>query len=182
MKAVILTDELKRLIKATAKFISKDDNRHMQQYIKLEFTHEGMQAKAVSCDGYRLSIENAKCFDVDESFTVFIKPYLPVGANFEYATIELVDKRCLIDIGGRIVGYKQPDGNYMDINKAIEEIERFPVTHTVSVSQFFLLDALNSIHKDSLHKNPAEIQLRGKIGAISIGSKDGIRYVLPVRR
>ena len=53
----------------------------MLQYIKLAFVKDGfnLSAKAVAVDGYRIAIENAKCYSLDESFTVFIKPYLPVG-------------------------------------------------------------------------------------------------------
>lgn len=183
MKAIIETSELKRLIKATAKFISKDDNRQMLQYIKLAFMKDGFNfsARAVGVDGYRLSVENAKCLDIDESFAVFIKPYLPVGARCEHAIVELVDGRRLIDIGGRMVGYKQPDGTFLNETEVIANIEERPVIHEVFVSKNFLYDALNSIQADELLREPVSIQLRDRIGAITLKTKNGARYVLPVR-
>lgn len=177
--AIIKTADLKRLIKATAKFISKDENRHMLHWIKLEFNKEG--AKAVACDGYKVSVENSKCISVDEDFTVFVKPYLPVGAKAEYSQIELVDGRCLIDIGGRIASYVQPEGEYLNTDKVIADIEAAPVTSEVSLNRDFLIDALKSLDQEKNTRIPVIIQLRDNFQPVSVKMCKSTRYILPVR-
>lgn len=183
MKAQIITKELKRLIKATAKFISKDDRRPMLQYIRLDFNKESCSVKAIALDGYRMAIETAVCAYVECDFSAYIKPYLPAGATSEYSIIEVDGERCLIDIGGSIVGYKQPKGTFpYDTDEIVKTLESIPVTHEVAVSETFLLDALKSFQPDEFGKDPIIIQLRDRIGAITLRTKNGVRYVLPIRK
>jgi DNA polymerase III sliding clamp (beta) subunit (PCNA family) len=182
MKAIIETSELKRLIKATAKFISKDENRQLLQYIKLTFSKSDNLVKAVAIDDYRMSIESAKCHLVEENFTALIKPYLPVGVSDEYATIELTDGKCLIDIGGGIVGFKQIEGESLDATESVKSLEAFPVKYEVCVNPKFLLDALNSVKTGGLLRESITIQLREGYGAVTIKTKTGARYVCPIRK
>jgi hypothetical protein len=180
VKAIIETDYIKRLIKATSKFISKDENRPILQYVKLDFKQDDLSVKAVGCDGYRIAIENAKCHSVDEDFTIFVKPYLPVGARGDYAEIELIGKKCFISVGGRSVGYEQPDCVYLDDAEIIKNIESVPVAREVFASKKFLHDALDSIQPDEYMGEPISIQIREGHGAITIKTKSGARHVLPV--
>jgi hypothetical protein len=182
MKAQIITKELKRLIKATSKFISKNEHRPMLQYIRLDFNKENCSVKAVSLDGYRMAIETAECAYVECDFSAYIKPYLPVGANSDYSIIEVEGGRCLIDIDGRIVGCQQPVGTFMDDAATVKTIESIPVTHEVAVSKAFILDALNSLQPDEFARDPITIQIRDTYGAITLRTKNGVRYVLPIRK
>jgi DNA polymerase III sliding clamp (beta) subunit (PCNA family) len=182
MKAILKTEDLKRLIKATAKFISKDDNRQMLQWIQLNFNKDNMTATAAALDGYKLSIETALCFDIDESFTAYIRPYLPVGAKDIYSKIELADERCLIDIGGRFTGYKQPKGDFFNIEKFLAETEQKPVTSEVFLSRDFLVDALKSLYQEKYSRIPVVIQLRDNLQPVSVKLGKSTRFILPVRR
>jgi DNA polymerase III sliding clamp (beta) subunit (PCNA family) len=182
MKAILKTEDLKRLIKATAKFISKNDNRQILQWIQLNFNKENMTATAAALDGYKLSTETVPCFDLDESFTAYIRPYLPVGAKDIYSKIELTDDRCLIDIGGRFTGYKQPKGDFFNIEKFLAETEQIPITSEVALTRDFLVDALKSLQKDEYCHLPVIIQLRDNLKPVSVKLGKSTRYILPVRR
>ena len=183
MKAILKTSDLKRLIKATAKFISKDGNKRMLQWIQFTFDKEKGTVKAVALDGYKLSIESAKCFDIDENFTAYIKPYLPVGARAEVSTISLVDKNCLIDIDGRIAGFKQPEGDFFNYEKFIAETDQLPIVKEVFFSKSLIKDALESVEESIDFGWDLKIcmQLRSGFEPVSIKTNSGVRYVLPCR-
>ena len=63
MKAILKTEDLKRLIKATSKFISKDDNRQILQWIQLKFDKEKLTVTAAALNGYMVSVETVQCCD-----------------------------------------------------------------------------------------------------------------------
>jgi DNA polymerase III sliding clamp (beta) subunit (PCNA family) len=182
MKAILKTEDLKRLIKATAKFISKDENRRMLQWIQLKFDKEKMTVTAAALDGYKLSVEAVLAFDIDESFTAYIKPYLPVGARDVYSKIELTDERCLIDIGGRFTGYKQPKDDFYNVEKFLTEMEQIPIISEVCLTRDFLIDALKSLQLDEWGRMPVIIQLRDNLRPVSVKLGKSTRYILPVRR
>jgi len=182
MKAILKTEDLKRLIKATAKFISKNDNRQMLQWIQLKFDKEKLTVTAAALDGYKLSIETVLAFDLDESFTAYIRPYLPVGAKAMYSKIELTDKICLIDIGGRFTGYKQPEGDFYNTEKFLVETEQLPITSEVALTRDFLIDALKSLQQDEFKRLPVIIQIRDNLRPVSVKMGKSTRYILPVRK
>ena len=183
MNATIKTTELKRFIKATEKFISKEDYRPMLQYIKLEFNKDNMIVRAIATDKYKLAIENAECCSLDESFTAYIKPYLPAGVTSELANISLTDDKCLIDIDGSIVGYRQPKGNFGIIDKSIADLEQESTVLNISVNKKFLEDALKSTQTEKSIKPVITLELKqGELSPIIIRSNNGVKYVLPCRR
>jgi DNA polymerase III sliding clamp (beta) subunit (PCNA family) len=182
MKAILKTEDLKRLIKATAKFISKDDNRQILQWIQLKFDKEKLTVTAAALDGYKLSVETVLAFDIDESFTAYIRPYLPVGAKDIYSKIELADDRCLIDIGGRFTGYKQPKDDFYNVEKFLQETEQLLVVKEVALTRDFLVDALKSLQQDEFKRLPVIIQLRDNLKPVSVKMGKSTRYILPVRR
>lgn len=182
MKVILRTDDLKRLVKATAKFISKDENRLLLQYIRLEFNSTDKTVKAVALDGYRIAIENASCEDIDESFTAYIKPYLPVGANAPYSRIEMSGENCLINIDGRIVGYQQPKGNPFDYEKFLKELEEQSVSFKVAVNPQYLMDTLSSAKASCGYKKEVlVIEYRGGVQPLLLRTENGKRIVLPCR-
>lgn len=54
--AKIYTNDLNRLIAATKSFVSDNDHRPCNQYIKLEFHAPDNQVVAMAVDGYRMSL------------------------------------------------------------------------------------------------------------------------------
>jgi hypothetical protein len=182
MEAILKTEDLKRIIKATSKFISKDDNKHMLQWIRLEFDKQKMTVTAIALDGYRLSVETVKCFELDDDFIAYVKPYLPVGAKNKFSRIKLSDKICLIDIGGRFTGYKQPDGDFFDSDNFLKETDQLPIIGEIALSRDFLVDALKSLQQDDFNKLPVIIQMRGGAMPVSVKMGKSTRYILPIRK
>jgi hypothetical protein len=184
MKVIMFTKDLKRLIKSTAKFISKDENRPLLQYIRLDFEKEGSSVKAIGIDGFKMSVEKANFIGtIDENFTVYIKQHLPPGAKSEYAIIELSGDNCLIEIDGRIVGCKQPKGAPLNYTDIIANWESVQPKHKVKANADYLLDALRSIvQENKLEKKPVTLELREGIAApVIIRTENGFKAVLPVR-
>ncbi|MDP4116186.1 MAG: hypothetical protein Q8903_08625, partial [Bacteroidota bacterium] len=122
MKAMIESKDLKRIIKATGKFISKNDMRPILQYIRLDFEQKSVVATA--CDGCRISTITVPCKS-DEKFTAFIEPYLMPHMPKCDVLIEMVDNNCFINVEGRIVGYRQPESNLKyDIRKVTDDFSK----------------------------------------------------------
>ena len=71
--AKIYTNDLNRLIAATKSFVSDNDHRPCNQYIKLEFHAPDNQVVAMAVDGYRMSVEHSVVSDCDEDFVASIK-------------------------------------------------------------------------------------------------------------
>lgn len=181
MKATIRLKDLKRLIKSTAKFISKDECRPMLNYIQLDFNKDNSTVQAASLDGYRISIEKASC-NVDENFTAYIKPYLPVGTKAELATIEIVGENCLIEINGRIIGYKQPQGEFVDVAEILDRFDSTPTSLKAGINEAYLLDALKSIQKENPSLNdPLVIEIKEGNGPVILKTKNGQKAILPIR-
>lgn len=183
MKAIIRSSELKRIVKATAKFISKNENRPMLQYIKLEFNKEKMKVKAIAVDGYKASIEEASCMQLDEDFTAYIKPNLPSIGKNSYSTVEIVNDDCLINIEGRITGCTQPKGNFLDVVKIIKETTESPVSAKIAVNPEYLINALNSskVSRGTQTREPVIIEFRGPAQPLILKDEYGTRMVLPIR-
>lgn len=182
MKAIIETTELKRLIKATKKFVRKDDDRPMLKWIELNFDKTTEIITAYACDGYKMVVETVKTMGTDENFKAYIKPDIQVGAKGAYASIELVSGNLYINIDGRISGYTQPDGEYLDCKKLIEGFEAFDIPADAMADPSLLADALNSVLEDAYSRKRVTLQIRDGYGPITIKTETGARYVLPCRK
>lgn len=120
MKAIMDAQELKRLIAATKDFIGDNDVKPVHTYIKLDFYAEESAVRASSVNGYALSTEWARCHDVDEDFSVLIKPVLPPIPKYSNALVEkLEDKKTSISIGGMNLTYQAEDASkFLDVDAA----------------------------------------------------------------
>ena len=187
MKALIEAHKLRRLIEATKKFISSDDNRRvLLQYIRLDFKKEGLTVQAFAIDGYRLALENTDCFDVDEDFTAYIKPFVPAirTKNSIYATVEIVGKNCLIDIDGQIAGFRQLEGDKFNEQETLDNLQRNPVSFRIGFNGQYLLDAVQAAKASvsDFARTPVVLEFRGQRDAVIIRTgKDNIKAVLPIR-
>lgn len=181
MKAVLQTSDLKRLIKSTAKFISKDQNRPMLQYIRLDFDESTSMVRSIALNGYMMSVEKASCY-ADESFTAYIKPYLPIGATGKTVIVEVIGDYCHIDIDGQSVGYKQPTGEFINTDEVLKNFESTPVTFKIAMNEEYLLSALTSIHKEGKIKNePVVFEFHEAVGPAILKTKNGLKAILPCR-
>jgi hypothetical protein len=107
---------------------------------------------------------------------------LPVGTRDIYSKIELADERCLIDIGGRFTGYKQPKDDFYNVEKFLQETEQIPITSEVCLTRDFLIDALKSLQLDEWGRMRVVIQIRDNLRPVSVKLGKSTRYILPVRK
>lgn len=163
MKATIISNDLKRLIKSTKKFVADGENNKLMQYIKIEVRE--CTITAIALDGHRITKETLECSS-DCDFSCFIKPILPVLKNIEVCTIELIGDYAYITAGENRVGFKQPEGEYYDTDKYFkkEAYETFAICFDTKL----LKEALDSLPCDkailrfSNRKAPVYIHTAGK--------------------
>lgn len=181
MKAVIRTSDLKRLVRATKHFISKDYNRPLLNFIRLDFDFEDKTVNAVALDGFKLSIEASDLKAIDESFSAYIRPYLPVGIKNDVVTIEIIGNKCYIDSGDSSVGYEQPNGKKFNAKSVLEDLHTKPITCEMFVKGDHLVDALKSIQPDA-GLSSVRIEYRADNEAILLKTDKSTRLVKTVRR
>lgn len=180
MKAIIDAMEFKRLVDNTKKFVSKYDKR--MQHIYLQVNAETKEIKATAVDGHRLSVEYTTVFEVDESFNCFIKPVIPkIVKNDRCVELELVDKKAYITVNDNIMGYKQPEGEFIKVDKLLQDMRDKESTASIWVDPTLLKQALESASYG--YKEPVKIEIRDRKDPVIIkrnrGKKD-IKLVLPV--
>lgn len=186
MKCILDAKSFKRIIDNTKKFTSC--NAKMMEYIHLIIDAEKQTIRAEALDGYRISIEYAKIFSTDSSFTCFIKPTIPRITKYDkYAELELDNKRLLVTVTDSITGYIQPEGNYYDVNRVVGDILQKEVVRTIGVNPQLLKDALDAVKNDGTYRSRplAKIEIRNPSEPIVIrsGDKDieeNLKIVLPV--
>lgn len=180
MKILMETRDLKRIIKATKKFVSKDFYRKALQYIRFDFDKDTKKLKATALDGIMLSVEYADIAKIDESFSVYVKPYLPIGMDSEWAEITVNDGTCYITVGERGVSYKQPDIEWLDTDKLIKDLEKKEVISSIYFDNEKLADLLKSIDKCNMQE-PTIIEFRGENKPILVRFKDNVRMLQVMR-
>ena len=187
MKAVMQIDHFHDIVKATCKFIYIGVHRPMLEYIRLDFDKDTLLVKAYASDGYRVSTETRPCYEIDESFMTYIKPFglhdssgiYKVDPRNPYMSVELVDKRCLLSIGERIIGTRQPEGDPVNFEGIIATLKESKVVKEVKANPFFLVDAIKSVKVE--YRQPVHMQFTDGHGPIIIKTKTGARYILPCR-
>jgi len=177
MKAKLYSNDLKRLVDATKKFTDKSMWGDAKlQYIHLAVDKDKETVTATALDGRRVSIEKAALIDCDESFECYIKPSLLQVKDDNHATIERVNDKAYITIGGNITGYHQPDGEFYQVDNLLKDIE---VVQTIGVSAKLLKEALESVKATGV---PVAIDIPKDPGKpIVIRHKGNKKIVLPAR-
>ena len=183
MKAQITAASLKRLIQSTKSFSDKNSSRPLREYIRLEFSKEFSLVTAIAVDGYRMSVEHASC-SVDEDFTVYIKSITPPASKNSWAEIELKENVCFISIDGCITGYQQPQGDFLDWEKVLDDTVKKPKTFCVGFNADYLLSALQAAKASvgNVFHSPVVLEFRGPLDPVLIKTnKDDYKMILPVR-
>lgn len=179
-RAIMPTNDFNRIIKATKNFTAKNDNRKTYQYIRLEFQAEASRVTAVAIDGYRLSTEHAMCCDCDTDFVIYVRSNIRLPSN-KSAVFELVDGECLIKCEDMIFGYSQPEGEFMDWQKAIPADAP---TYRIGFNGEYLLSALQSAKASvgNVFKQPVVLEFRSPSQPIILRTNgEDVKMVLPVR-
>lgn len=176
--------EFKRLIENTKRFVNKSSGNAMIGYIYLEVNAGAKEITATACDGYKVSIEHAQVFEADESFKFFIKPNIPKITKRD-RTVELTvaDKKAYITVGENIVGYKQPEAQYVDINKVLNDVNQKEVKAAITVNVKLLKEALQGLCNIEDYKPWVRLEIRDKCSPILIiptKRQEDIKLVLPI--
>jgi len=179
MIAKIFSNDFNRIVAATKGFVGTDAIRRIHKFIRLEFCANDSSVTAKAVDGYRLAIEHAVC-ECDGDFTAYINANtkLPRGMD---ATIEIVGSDAIIRCGDLIYGCPQPDGEFLDVEKALPKGE---ATFQYGVNGNYLLSALQAAKVScggSFHK-AVVLEFRGELEPVLLRTNENdVKMVLPVR-
>ena len=185
MKIVIMdTNVFNTIIAAVKGAVSTSVAKPMYKNIRLEFRKENNAVTAIATDGFRLFVEHATCYEVEEDFDCYIKPsvHLPRGNSMRLElkkrdeTESVVEIECL----GCIFGFVQPTGPFLDWGKVLPDSPTF----RIGVNAEYLLSALQAAKASAggAFKQPAILEFRGPIGPIMIKTnREDVKMVLPVR-
>lgn len=119
--AVMDTNVFNTIIAAVKGAVSTSVAKPMYGHIRLEFRKENKAVTAIATDGFRLFVEYATCYEVEEDFDCYIKPsvHLPRGNIMRLElkernkTTSAVEIECL----GCIFGFVQPVGGVSGLGK-----------------------------------------------------------------
>ena len=185
MKIVIMsTNVFNTIIAAVKGAVSASERNPMYKNIRLEFRKENNTVTAIATDGFRLFVEHATCYEVEEDFDCYIKPsvHLPRGNSMRLElkkrdeTESVVEIECL----GCIFGFVQPTGAFLDWENVLPDSPTF----RIGVNAEYLLSTLQAAKASvgGAFKQPAILEFRGPIGPITIKTnREDVKMVLPVR-
>lgn len=159
-KAVIDAQSLKDLVDKTKRFVSKNCNNVLMNYIHIIVDAEKQEVRAEALDGHKFSLAHCKLKQGEKSFECFITPEIPKVNKYDSdAEIELIDNKAFVTVGDSIRGYKQPEGKFYDFQQIIK-----PVDETVLKRGFdskLLAEALQSVKDSESARNAARLYLFG---------------------
>ena len=179
-RARIYTNDFNRIISAVKNFTGTDSKRRLHQYIRLEFDAKASIVTAIAVDGCRMSVEHAVISDCDENFVAYVRNNIKLP-NKMYAYFELSDGDLMIRCGEFIFGLKQPEGEFLEWEKALPGKEP---TFKIGFNGNYLLDALQAakISSGSSFKSPVVLEFRSAVEPVIIRTNENdVKMVLPIR-
>lgn len=182
MTTTILTEDFNRLIDGTKTAVAKTDTKPIHMWIRLELS--GTTATAVGVDGYRMNIQRAACYDLDEDFTAYIKPTMKKFPRNMFVNIELLDKKLILSCGDDIVGFKQPDGEFLEWKKTYDDIAKSEPVLRMGFNAKYMYEAIASLKATTpdFYREPVILEAFSPLQPAILRSKSsGERIVLPVR-
>ena len=170
--AVMNTNVFNTIIAAVKGAVSTSARKPMYEHIRLEFRRENKAVTAIATDGYRLFVEHATCFEIEEDFDCYIKPsvHLPRGQDMRLELKERSETESAV----------QPTGEFLNWEKALPGAPTF----RIGVNAEYLLSALQAAKASvgGTFKQPAILEFRGPIAPITIKTnREDVKMVLPVR-
>lgn len=182
--AVMDTNVFNTIIAAVKGAVSTSVAKPMYGHIRLEFRRENKAVTAIATDGFRLFVEHATCYEVEEDFDCYIKPSvrLPRGYTMRLELKERSETESAVEIEclGCIFGFVQPTGEFLNWEKALPGAPTF----RIGVNAEYLLSALQAAKASvgGTFKQPAILEFRGPIAPITIKTnREDVKMVLPVR-
>ena len=186
MKVKLDANEFKRLIDNTKRFVNKDALNELMSWIYLEINAEEMFIKATALDGHRVSIEYAGLVEADESFTCYIRPVIPKVTRYDsYAELEVNKNRLYAQVGESIIGYVQPEGQFYNVDKFMEDIKKEELVTTLGINAKYLKDAMESISFYDSNRKIAKIEVHKPHEPVVIksgrrGERENLKIILPI--
>jgi DNA polymerase III sliding clamp (beta) subunit (PCNA family) len=178
MKAIVDSKEFKRIMQALKPFTCIYNDK--MKFIRMMVNSENQEILFEALDGHRIAMEYLKC-TTDESFTAYIKPFVFGRTKDEKISIELLGNKVLVTKGEYIIGFKQPEGEWYDTSKILDDTYSKEITSVIGVNPKLLQDALKYMKAD--YKDLAQIEIRGIKDPIIVKDpkdKRNVRIVLPV--
>jgi DNA polymerase III sliding clamp (beta) subunit (PCNA family) len=185
MKASINTIELIRIIKALKPFTRKMDayyKAEKMEYIYVEFNYETQEARFEALDGHRIAIEYTKCI-TEESFSAYIKPFNPWKTEALQAELEVIGSAATLDMGHYILRFTQPEGEWYDTKKMIDELEKKEIASKFGINPEYLIEALKNMNSYGCKKSvviETRSDKREPVIVRELEDRRNIRYILPV--
>ena len=178
MKAKIYTNDFNRIIAATKDFTGSKTPGRILDFIRLEFCAGEQKVTAIAVDGFRMSVEHTVC-ECDEDFNAYIRSNvkLPSGLN---AIFEIQDGEAIIRCGDFIIGYKQPEGEFLNWEKVLPEQPTFKIGFNGN----YLLSALKAakVSAGNSFKSPVVLEFHSPLEPVIIRTNhDDVKMVLPIR-
>lgn len=184
MIATMRGEDFNRIIQATKRFVSKDTERGLLAWIRLEFSKESQSVKAIAVDGFRIATESSLCDSVEDDFSICVKPNIRNVSKSETIIIKLDDEKAFIKDGETILGYVQPDGEFINYEKIINDIVDKPIIYEIAFNGNLLIEALQSakVSKGDFRES-ITLEFRNEESPIIIRTgADNIKLVLPMRK
>ena len=156
-------------------------SREIYKYIQFRFDAEHKEVTAAACDGFRLSVEKAAALEIEEDFTVYIRPCYRFPRK-TYVLISLENEEAIIRCNGNITGCAQIKGDFLNYENFCKARQ---VSLRIAFNPNLLMDAVKAA-KASLgpaSKNPIMLEFTTPKEPAYIITKNGngFRMVLPVR-
>ena len=190
MKAMIYYAELKRLMDATKDFTSKNDNKPIHTYVRLEFHKDDLSVRASALDGYMLSTEWGSCGDFNkeftEDFTVLLKPWMfaRIG-KCEYLVFSRSGNEVTIATSDGVkFSYQMPSpDDFLNVDAAIPKDE---ATYRIGFNGKMLMTMLKAASVYSPINRPVVLELRRPLSpailrTTSERGHENVKMVMPMR-
>ncbi|MBO5025964.1 MAG: hypothetical protein J6C86_07475 [Bacteroidaceae bacterium] len=180
MKAIIDAQSFKNAIEKTKKFVSKNSYNLLMKYIHIVVDAKSQEVLFEALDGHRFSRAYTKLLQADESFECFIGTNIPKIERHDIsAEIECDGDRVLVTVGDGIMGYRQPEGKFFDLEK-IANPETEPVVK-LGVNGKLMAEALNSVKDLTTTCNLSRLYIYGPKDPVFIRSNEkDVAGVLPL--
>lgn len=159
MKAIVATDDLRRLIKKlkpfTCDYKLKWQDKMKYIYISVDNVDEKLRGEAMSGD--RFAVEYINCL-ADENFTAYINPFQLLKTDEEKSEIEIIGNVCTVTMGEYSIRTIQPEGEWYDTKELIKNAQSMDGKYRIGVNPNYLIDALKTMKTDKFETSIVVIE------------------------
>ena len=181
MKAIMHGKDFNRLMAATKRFVSKQPGKKLIDWIRIEFCKENL-VKAIASDGFKLSVEFSIATSIDGNFICYVRPNI-AKMKSRYIEVELVGSKLLITSDDNIIGFNQPEGEYIDYQQSIDNVNETKPKYSIAFNTVYLIETLKSVQATQPGRKICLLEFRGEHEPALIKTdNENVKLVLPVRK